>query len=84
MSPTGAAPAMTHGVRSGLAATGAVPTPGPHRGQNRSPGATGAPQLRQAEEHRGAPQVEQKRPVPVAPQDVQVVAALVITGIHAR
>jgi hypothetical protein len=78
---------MIQGVRSPPArAAGAEvePTPWPQVGQNRAPDARTPPQLRQAEALIGAPQPEQKRPVPMAPQAAQVLEALVIAGIRAR
>src|SRR6476646_8751978 len=73
-SATRAAPAMIQGVRSARSLVAAEPAarPCPHAGQNFAPAVTAPPQWRQAEAPLGAPQFEQKRPAPEAPQAAQV------------
>ncbi|GLC25575.1 hypothetical protein rosag_20880 [Roseisolibacter agri] len=61
-----AAPAAAP-VRGAAPVVGALPAARPQRWQNLAPGLSGAPQPTQTLASRGAPQVEQNRPVPAAP-----------------
>jgi hypothetical protein len=75
---------MIQGVRS-VGLPRGEPIPCPQAWQNRAPAVTGAPHWSQDDVLRDAPQVEQNRPAPAAPQEAQVVTvALVITDIRIR
>jgi hypothetical protein len=68
-----ASPAIAQGVRSPAPPDpDPDPIPRPHPGQNRAPGPIADPLWRQACAPRGAPQLEQNRPEPTAPQAAQL------------